>query len=95
MTRNLSARCVLTVLVVALPLLHSGCAANRISPFALREDYENFAGRHIGGGKVFGHARLRREGTWARDFAGWDLLRWIELRWSHSSRVRQGGIGSY
>ena len=95
MMRNLSTCCVLAVFVAALPLIHCGCAANGMSPLALREAYENFAGRHIGGGKAFGQARLRHEGTWARDFAGWDFLRWIELRWSHSPRVRQGGIGSY
>ncbi len=85
----------LGLLIFAVGLVVTGCAANGKSAFATYEHDENFVGRYVGGGKHFGHGRRRDEGIWGRDFAGLDVLGGIELRWSRSRSHRQGGVGSY
>lgn len=82
-------------LVVTILLVVTGCAHTERSLLAIRCYDENDVGRYIGGGALGGEARRRHEGVWARDYAGLDVFRVLELRWSHSKRYRQGGMGSY
>ncbi len=84
-----------SVWLLFLPLILGGCSATGVSALAIRGDEENYVGRYAGGGAHFGEAREVHEGTWARDYAGLDRLHLVELRWSHSPRHRQGGMGSY
>ncbi|MBW7906161.1 MAG: hypothetical protein LC135_16650 [Phycisphaerae bacterium] len=75
--------------------LAAGCGPRSVSPLAVQRDHEGLHGRHMGGGQHFGQARSADEGTWATDWHGLDLLRLIELRWSHSPHIRPEGLGSY
>jgi len=72
-----------------------GCDAGGRSPLAIRDDWEPYVGRHIGGGQHFGQSRRATEGTWARDYSGLDAFHIIDLRWSHRSDRQQVGLGSY
>lgn len=84
-----------SVILVAWAVLIGGCASSGTAPWAIYDAGENYVGRYMGGGAHGGEARLREEGTWARDYAGLDVAHLVDLRWSHSPFHRQGGIGSY
>ena len=81
--------------VVFALLLFGGCAAHDVSPLAMYRDAEDLHGQYIGGGDVFGEPRRVHEGVWCFDYAGPGVFRTAQMRWSHSRKHRQGGIGSY
>lgn len=80
---------------LALALLSVGCGPRDVSLLAVHRDHEGLHGRYMGGGQHFGQARYRDEGAWANDWHGMDLLKLIELRWSHSQSFKREGLGSY
>jgi len=85
------------LLVVLIAAQHwvGGCRTGDASPLAIHDEHENVVGRYVGGGLHFGKPRDRRQGIWARDYAGLDSCHLVELRWSGCDSHRQGGMGSY
>ncbi len=92
-SRFLPAVAALLGLVIAVAGV--GCTTGGRSPLAIRDDWEPYVGRHIGGGQHFGQSRRTSEGTWARDYSGLDVFHIIDLRWFHRSDHQQVGLGSY
>jgi len=89
-------RKILKVAVVSLSLCNvPACAKPGVSAWAIGTLDEHYVGQYVGGGKHHGQARRQQEGTWGRDYVGWDLLRLNDLRWGHSSKRIQGGMGRY
>ncbi len=73
----------------------SSCATSGVSALAIGTLDEPHAGRYVGGGKLHGQSRRSYEGTWGREYVGWDLLQFNDLRWGHSTKRTQGGMGRY
>ncbi len=86
------------MMVVALCLslfFLPACATSGVSPLAIGTLDEPHVGCYVGGGKQHGQDRRVHEGTWGREYVGWDLLHINDLRWGHEKKRTQGGMGSY
>lgn len=76
--------------------VRSGCP-QLVSPFATRSlNCDEFSLGRIGGGTLLGGetANPTHDGTWAIDYTGKWIPRYVFLPWSHGLRY-QGGYGAY